>query len=199
MKNMKNYLLMPLVGSLLLFTGCGDDDVPAAENEEEIINAVTLSFTPAIGGDVVTGTYLDSDGEGAAAPVLSTINLTAGITYSLEITMENTLESPVENITEEVEEEGAEHQLFFSWTDGLFNTPSGSGNIDASGSVNYQDADENGNPIGLLTSWTPTNQAATGGSFRVVLKHQPNIKSASSTSQDGETDVDITWDITISE
>jgi hypothetical protein len=31
----------------------------------------------------------------------------------------------------------------------------------------------------------------------VILKHQPDTKSANSTSNDGESDIDITWGITI--
>ena len=32
-----------------------------------------------------------------------------------------------------------------------------------------------------------------GGTFRIVLKHQPDIKSATSTVNDGGTDVDLTF------
>ncbi|WP_370090573.1 hypothetical protein [Ekhidna sp.] len=192
----KNYYLIALLILSVAFVSCSDDDVPPEENEEEVINEVTLTFTPTGGGDDVVATYVDADGEGTGNPVLTDIELTAGVSYELNITMANTLESPAEDITEEVEAEGDEHQLFFSWSNDVFSSPSGSGNIGSNGTVNYNDQDNNGNPIGLSTTWTAA-QTAGSGEFRVVLKHQPDIKSTTSTSSDGETDVDITWTINI--
>ncbi|MEP1032196.1 hypothetical protein [Ekhidna sp.] len=199
MKSFKNYLLIGLMTMSFAFVGCSDDDVPAAENEEEIINSVTLTFTPAGGGSAIVATYLDADGEGTGNPVLSDIELNTQTTYTLNITMANTLESPAEDITVEVEEEGDEHQLFFGFSSGVFSDPSGTGNIGSTGTINYTDQDDSGNPIGLSTTWITTNQGSTGGEFRVLLKHQPDIKSATSTSSDGETDIDITWTINVSE
>lgn len=195
----KNLLLIGLLGFGIILSSCGDDDAPPAENEEEIINSVTLTFSPQGGGSDIVATYFDADGEGTENPVLSDIDLTTGTSYTLSITMANTLESPAEDITEEVEEEGDEHQIFFSWTGDSFNDPSGNGNISVSGIVNYEDEDENGNPIGLSTSWTTADVATSGQSFRIVLKHQPDIKSSSSTSSDGETDIDITWTLNIND
>ena len=79
----------------------------------------------------------------------------------------------------------------------MFTDPDGDGNIDSrDDTVNYEDEpDENGYPVGLETSWT--TGVAGSGTFRVVLKHQPDIKSASSSVSDGESDVDITWDISV--
>lgn len=189
----KNFLLIGLIGTGMLFTQCSDDDVPPEENEEEVINEVTLTFTPSGGGTPIVATYVDADGEGIDPPLLSEINLETGTTYALSIMFQNTLETPAEDITAEVEEEGDEHQIYFSWTDGTFSSPAGSGNIGASGTVNYVDQDENGNPIGLETTWTTSANPNSSQSFRILLKHQPDIKTATSTSNDGENDVDITW------
>jgi hypothetical protein len=49
----------------------------------------------------------------------------------------------------------------------------------------------------LETSWT--TGAASSGTFRVVLKHQPGLKSATSGSSTGETDLDITFETNIIE
>ncbi len=194
---MKNYLLFGFILSASLLLSCGDDDVPGKENEEEIINEITLTFTPDGVGEDVVATYIDADGDGAGNPVLTEINLKTSTTYTLSITFENTLESPVEDITEEVEEEGDEHQIFFGWTSDIFSNPAGTGNISSQGSVSYQDQDENGDPIGLSTRWTTSDQVSQGGSFQILLKHQPNIKSDTSLSTDGETDIDQTWVINI--
>lgn len=199
MKSINNYLLIGLTVTTGIFSGCGDDDVPPAENEEEIINSVTLTFSPVGGGSDVVATYLDPDGEGTEDPTLTNIELSTGTSYSLSITMANTLETPAEDITEEVEEEGDEHQIFFQWTDDIFSDPTGRGNINATGTVNYADEDADGNPIGLSTTWTTVNQSLSGGEFRILLKHQPDIKSSSSSSSDGETDIDITWTLNVSE
>ncbi|MEK6477681.1 hypothetical protein WJR50_09105 [Catalinimonas sp. 4WD22] len=188
-----------LVPVSLLFVACEDDDVPPAENEEEVITNVTLTFTPEGGGDVVTATWVDADGEGSNDPVLTDIELAANTTYTMEMTLLNAIDpDDTESITEEVREEGDEHMFFFSWTEGLFTDPSGDGNIgsdERDDPLNYEDEDDDGQPIGLETQWT-TGDAADG-TFRVILAHQPDIKSATSTSEDGTTDVDITWDITI--
>lgn len=193
----KNYLLIGLIGTGFIFTQCSDDDVPPEENEEEVINEVTLTFTPIGGGTPVIATWIDADGEGTADPVLTEIDLATATSYSLAITFENTLESPAEDITEEVEKEGEEHQIFFSWSDAAFGDPAGEGNIGASGTVNYDDEDNSGNPIGLETSWTTSANPVSDQSFRILLKHQPDIKTATSTSNDGETDIDITWTLNV--
>ena len=194
---MKNYLLSGLLLSGILLSSCGDDDVPGKENEEEIINEITLTFSPEGGGQDIVATYIDADGEGVENPVLTEIDLLINTTYILSLTLENTLESPSEDITEEVKEEGDEHQFFFSWTTGVFSNPTGTGNINTQGTVEYQDEDGNGNPIGLSTKWTTSDSASQGGSFQILLQHQPNIKTATSTSSDGETDINQTWIINI--
>jgi hypothetical protein len=100
-----------------------------------------------------------------------------------------------EDITEEIMEEDEEHMFFFAWTEGIFSDPMGDGNADnRADAVNYNDFDANGQPVGLSTDWT-TSAGMTNGTFRVVLKHQPGIKSATSTIADGGTDVDLTWNV----
>ncbi len=117
----------------------------------------------------------------------------------MSITLVNALAEPSDpayNITEEVEEEGDEHMLFFSWTNNVFSSPAGDGNIDnRADAVNYDDEDANGLPLGLQTSWTTAE--ASSGNFRIILKHQPDLKSDTSDSSTGETDLDITFTVTV--
>jgi len=198
MKTFKNYLLAGLIITGGLISSCGDDDAPAEENEEEVIDLVTLTFTPQGGGTAITATATDPDGEGAADFETTDIELEVNTTYELAITIENTEED--EDITEEIEEEDDEHMFFFSFTTDIFSDPSGNGNVDnRADDVNYNDEDANGNPVGLSTNWTTGDVASSGGSFRVILKHQPDIKSATSSSSDGESDIDITWAININD
>ena len=200
MKN-PNVVVSLFVLVVILLASCSDDDAPAAENEEEIITDVTLTFTPASGSAIVA-TAQDPDGEGPEnLEVGQAIGLATNTDYTLAITLENSIAG--ESITEEVEEEDEAHMLFFAWTQGLFTDPSGNGNVDTRADpVNYEDPlDDNGYPVGLETRWT-TGDAATG-TFRVLLKHQPPlgdgtpVKTATSTATDGESDVDLTWDVEI--
>ena len=195
-----------LFTAILLFTSCANDDVPPEENEEEAITNITLTFRPSGGAPPVVATWEDADGEGAGDPVLTPITLAANTTYTLTIDLINALDpNDPESITEEVEEEADEHMFFFEWTDELFSDPTGDGNLGAGNRadpVNYEDDDDDSNdpndevfPLGLETTWTTGD--ATTGTFRVVLKHQPDIKSATSDSTDGESDVDISWEATV--
>ena len=66
---------------------------------------------------------------------------------------------------------------------GYLDDPDGDGNIDnRDDPVNYGDMDDGGLPVGLLTDWTTacTVEGNVTDIFRVVLKHQPDIKSATS-------------------
>jgi hypothetical protein len=183
-----------------IFSGCDDDD-PKKEDTPELITKATLTFTPTGGVTAVVVTATDPDGEGVQdIAVDGPINLTKGQTYRLTITLINELTDPTDpeyNITEEVEEEGDEHMFFFAWTNNVFSDPAGNGNVDnRADDVNYNDEDDNGLPLGLDTNWTAAADE-TSGTFRVMLKHQPDLKSASSTSATGESDIDITFDINI--
>lgn len=196
LKNFRSAMLLAAAftfGSLFL-ASCGDDE-PEAENVEEIITDATLTFTPAGGGTAVTATATDPDGEGAEGlSVDGPINLAANTTYTLTIDLVNGLED--ESISEEVAEEDDEHMFFFGFTNGAFLDPTGDGNIDErADDVNYVDFDGGGLPLGLETTWT-TGDAANG-TFRVILKHQPDIKTATSTANDGESDIDVTWTLNI--
>lgn len=199
MKNVKQALTVLMAVALL--SGCSEDD-PKKEDTPELITKATLTFTPTTGGGTaVVVSATDPDGEGVQdITVDGPINLVAGTQYVLTIDLLNTLVTPGQpgySITEEVEEEGAEHMFFFAWTGSVFQTPSGDGNIDnRSDAVDYVDLDDNGLPIGLISNWTSA-AAAASGTFRVVLKHQPDLKSATSDSATGETDLDITFTVSV--
>ena len=192
-----NILLYSLL-SLVIFTACEDDDVvPEEEEEMEVITDVTLVFTSDAGA-VVTASAQDPDGEGVQELVVKDeIKLQSGTTYTLTFEVMNNLESPGEDIGEEIAEEDDEHQIFFAWTEGAFSNPTGNGNIDnASDPVNYNDADGNGNPLGLNTSWT-AGDPTTAASFTVRLQHQPDVKTSTSGANDGDTDFELQFRLTI--
>jgi hypothetical protein len=187
----------------MLLASCGDNE-PQKEDVPELITKVTLTFTPTNGNPVIAHAT-DPDGEGVQDLTVDTsIALAANTTYNLSITLVNGLAEPTSpdyNVTSEVEEQGHEHMFFFGWTGNLFSNPAGEGNISSrQGSVNYtsgaNSVDVNNLPLGLTTIWT-TSESAKGGTFRILLKHQPGLKSATSTANDGETDVDVTFEMKI--
>ncbi len=189
-----------LISSMAVLSGCEEDD-PKKEDTPELITEATLTFTPTGGGTTVTVTATDPDGEGVQdLTVDGPINLVTNKAYTLTIELINGLADPSEeeyDITAEVEEEGDEHMFFFGWTNNVFSNPGGNGNIDArADAVNYNDEDSNGLPLGLSTSWT-TAAAAASGTFRVVLKHQPDLKTTTSTSSTGESDIDLSFTINV--
>ena len=192
-----NYLLYTVL-TLFIFTACEEDEAaPEEENEVEVFTDVKLVFTPTGGGAAVEAAAQDPDGAGVQElQVLGAINLAANTSYTLTMVIENCLESPCELLNEEIEEEDDEHQFFYAFTNDIFTSPSGNGNIDnASDPINYNDSDGNGNSLGLNTSWT-TGSASTG-TFTVQLQHQPDVKTATSGSTDGDTDFALTFNLNI--
>ena len=192
-----NYLLYAVL-TLFIFTACEEDEAaPEEENEVEVFTDVKLVFTPTGGGAAVEAVAQDPDGEGVQdLQVIGAINLKANTEYLLSVIIENCLEDPCEDMNEEIAEEAEEHQFFFAFTNDAFTSPVGNGNIDnASDPINYIGFDGNGNPVGLNTNWT-TGSASTG-TFTVQLQHQPDVKTATSGSTDGDTDFALTFNLNI--
>jgi hypothetical protein len=94
----------------------------------------------------------------------------------------------MENITEEIRQEGAEHQIFFEVSG-------------ANLTFTYEDADENGRPIGLINT-LQTGSAVANAQLRVVLRHDLNkaaegVASGNLANAGGATDVDVTFPFSI--
>ncbi|MEM6524518.1 MAG: GTP cyclohydrolase [Bacteroidota bacterium] len=206
MKNLKNYLLIGLLGMGFILTSCGDDDeVPAEENDPEVITDVTLVFTNTMdASDVVRASAQDPDDLGVQElMILDEITLTSGATYTLTFEILNALDpADVEDVGEEILDEDDEHQIFFSFTDGAFTSPMGDGNFDnPADPINYGDEDSmaqdgSGNPVGLETTWTAGN-TLTDGFFTARLKHQPDQKTATSDINVGEDDFNLMFVLNI--
>ncbi len=199
----KNLQLLAILFSVITIIGCSteDDIAPEEENEVEVFTDVTLIFTnTADNSDVVRASAQDPDGTGIQElEILDAITLAADTEYTLTYEILNALDpSDVENIGDEILEEDNEHQFFFSFTENVFANPTGDGNIDAAADpINYNDDDENGNPVGLSTTWTTTSTASSEKSFTVRLQHQPDVKTATSGSNDGDTDFELTFALNI--
>lgn len=204
-KSLTKLLKIALIMAFAMqFSGCKKDD-PKPEDVPELITTAVLTFTPNGGGAPVVVTAVDPDGAGTQdIKVAGPIDLEANKTYVLTISLINTLALVTDdayNITAEVEEEGDEHQFFFSWTNNAFSDPTGNGNIDSrADKVNYtggaNSIDKNKRPLGLTTTWT-AGAAGITGKFTILLKHQPDLKSDTSDSKTGETDLDLTFDLNV--
>ena len=187
MKTIK-YIFLSIL-SLALFTNCSNDDDnndPEPINEEEVITTLKLTLVPQAGGDTITFTTQDLDGDGPNIPVVTVSgDLVAGSSYLGTVQVLNELENPAEDITLEVLEEDEDHQFFYTF----------SNNSDVS--VTYTDQDENGNPVGV-SFMLSTNAASTGDTLTVILKHEPNktaqgVSDGDITNAGGETDAEASF------
>lgn len=185
---MKNFKLIALLVIPVLFsTSCSNDDDNTAVNEEEVITTVTTTLEG--GGETITLTSRDLDGDGPNAPIVTVSgNLVAGTTYTGTTTFLNELVSPAEDITEEVEEEGADHQVFYQLPSSI-------------GTVTYADLDDNGNPIGLNFTLVAGTSGSTGN-LTVTLRHLPNktatgVANGDITNAGGSTDATVTFSVTV--
>jgi hypothetical protein len=185
-KTMKSYIYG--AAAVLALASCKkDDDTPnnPPPVEGEVITTVNLHFLNAADSSVNTFTFRDPDGPGGAEPVqFDTIALMSASNYYLAIELLNEAEVPAEDITAEVEEEGVDHQFFFTSS-----TPQVS--------VAYADADDNGNPIGLLNTVTVGTPVSLQ-TLRVVLRHQPGVKApAPGDPTKGDTDIDLLFQLNV--
>ncbi|MFT4679714.1 MAG: hypothetical protein ACI9HG_001830 [Flavobacteriales bacterium] len=190
-RKMKNTtpLLLIFVLALLCSTSCKKDqpEDPIIPNEEEVITTINFTLTPEDGGTPVVLSFQDLDGDGGNTPSIIGGTLTANATYNGELELLNELEDPAGNISEEVLEEAEDHQFFFQTSFSGLN-------------IAYNDADANGNPVGLESILTTTE--AGSGTLTIILRHEPNKEAAQVSSGDitnagGETDIEVTFDIDV--
>jgi hypothetical protein len=187
MKMISKYPFICLMTIVFFFASCDNDD-PEIPNEEELITTLIYTLTPVGGGSIQTMIFQDLDGEGGNAPLVSGAALEVNKSYKASIVLTNELANPSEDITAEVRAEGDAHQFFFE----------SQSNLDLQ--VSYDDTDINNNPIGL-NSIVQSGQASSG-QLKITLRHEPE-KNASGvalgdiTNAGGETDIEVTFEITI--
>ena len=172
--------------------GCGDEDLSEDEKTSLQISKVELLFAPK--GDGVP-IVVEAEKVGGILAPSEAINLQAGIAYDLFVSFENATE---DDVSQSIENTGTDYQLFYEFSQSLFSSPTGSGNIaDHSGLVNYLDQDTNGLPIGLITAWVAADSGSFGV-FRIILKHQPDdLKIASADAEVCDTELDVSWELNV--
>jgi len=190
-KRMTNRLLAPgLLFTIVAMMGNGckpEENKPPGSNnppptEEELITTVRASFTQVGGGHNAEFSWVDIDGDGGNAPVITGDTLLVGTSYNTTLLLLNESVSPADTVSNEVADEAAEHQFFFSTTGGSLTWAS------------YGDTDPNGLPVGLLSTWVA--MGAGSGGITVILRHEPNKSAAGVSGGDitnagGETDIEV--------
>lgn len=180
-------LLSGLVLSAL-FVACEDSHVhaPHDDHEHEAITTVVLKVAnKADASDTATVRFLDADGDGGAAPILpGRLSLRDGATYAASVRfLDASNPSDVHDLNEEIGgSEADDHRVFWVSRRGSL-------------SATVTDRDPAGLPLGLNADLVVGGTGAD--TLRVVLRHLPGIKSATSTITDGETDVDVDFPVAI--
>ncbi|AEE49249.1 hypothetical protein [Haliscomenobacter hydrossis] len=175
-----HFLLMPLLAFMgLALLSCEKDDDNGPDNEQELITTISLKFTG--GGQTLTFTAEDKDGDGGSAPVIQAITLKANTDYTLSVSFLDASKTPTEDLTTEVKTESNDHLVCYEAT-GAMAAPQ------------IQDTDAGGKPLGLESKFK--TGAAGAGTFKITLKHEADKSSASACST-GETDAESTFNVTV--
>ena len=181
------HLVLLLSGALACAScekGLAPEPPPPAANEGEVITTLRVMFTSVGGAEQRAFTFQDEDGDGGGIPPVITVDpLSQDSVYTAEVLVLNGTAIPTDTISLEIAEEAEDHQFFFQF--------SGS-----NASVAYNDADANGYPLGLRTTWTVG--AAATGTVTVTLRHMPDKSAAGVASGDitnagGETDIEVSF------
>ena len=188
LKQMKKVKFLTIsIFAIALFASCSDDDVPVVVNGEEVITtlSVTLIDYDVIGPPrQVVMQYQDLDGDGPdAATVTVSGPLSNNTAYDASIVLLNETEDPAENINEEIQEEDLDHQFFYTVGSGLDVT------------TEYNSFDSAGNPLGL--DFYLVTAGASSGGLTFTLRHEPNKPNTGLENAGGETDIEVTFDITV--
>jgi hypothetical protein len=174
MKNFSVLFQIIFVISLIIVSSCKK----GKENPQEVITTVVVHLTGA-GGFDQEFTWEDKESDGS--PVIDTIELPGGGTYTGQIHFYDRSGTNNDDITAEVAAESDLHLVIYKVAG-------------TNATININDTDANGKPIGLETTWT--TGASSAGSLQILLKHSPD-KDAADPSTTGETDVDVNFPVTI--
>lgn len=180
-KQFRPYIAFLAMGSLLIFSACNDDEEPEPDHEHDVITTITLTLTSEGAKDIhtATATWRDTDGPGGDAPQISTLTLRENTTYKGTLQfLDESQTGASHDLTADITEAGTEHEVFY---------------IPAGANITFQktDLDDRNLPIGLETE--AITAGASQGTVRILLKHQPNLKSATSDENTGGTDADVTF------
>ncbi len=173
-----------------LWLACGGVSDPDVTSPQEVITAVELSFTDAMGTTVARW----SDPEGDGDPDVDAVTLGLASVADVAVTF---WDGDTE-ITPEILEEAADHQVFVT----------GSA---AAGTTTWMSTDEDANGLPLGLSWTAEALASGSGDLTVTLRHLPpeggeavkvaGLQEVASTegldALPGDSDASVTFPLTV--
>ena len=174
-----------LLATPLLFASCEKDtEDPEPDEDNEQITTVSYVLTPTTGsGAALTATWRDTDGTGGNAPTISALGLKPNTTYTGNIILLDETKNPVVVTSDEVAKEKDEHLFFYE--------PTPAGLL----SITRTDRDSKNLEVGLTTRLVTT--AAGTGTLKITLRHQPGAGVKNGTFAPGDTDVEVTFPVTV--
>ena len=206
-----------LLALALLFTSACDDvkdhDHDHHDHNHGLITSLVLNFTPEDGGDTLSFSWSDPEGDGD--PIIQDILLPDASdhshhdtqSYTLDVEVWNELEDPAEDVTIEIDELAEEHQFFF--TGSAVEGPATGANGDAIIEHAYADSDAAGLPVGLDSTITTLDWGS--GELTVTLRHLPledgeavkvdgmaeDVAAGGFSSIGGDNDIQVTFNIEV--
>jgi hypothetical protein len=169
-------LILLAVSGSLFSVGCDKHD----HTEGEVITRVVVHLTGLGNNFNQEFTAKDDDGDGVFNSI-DPITLPIGSAFSCRLHVYDDTKNPVEDISEEIQAESNEHLFTFSVTG-------------ANLVIGNLNTDGNGAPFGLESIWT--SAAASNGSVKITLYHEPTNKN-STTDPGGDVDVEVSFPVTL--
>ena len=166
---------------------CNGEDENIETADKRLITDITFVLGTSGGNPDVVMTYSDPDGLGGSDPVVTGGTLVANTIYFGTLDMTNNAQSPPLDVDEDINSNKEDNQVFFSVS-----------GIDLS--INYADADGNGNPIGLFTalmSGGPGTGSITISVQRGLNKFGTGVSDGNIANAGGTTDVQVTFPVSI--
>ena len=187
---MNHRIIIATVFVAVLFTQSCTKELsnPVIPNQEELITTLKYTLISDDFSDTASFSFTDVDGPGGNNPVIVESVLKSNTYYIGKLELLNEQINPPEDITVEIEDEAEDHQFFFQST------------INQNLNIAYNDADLNGNPIGISTLLQTKNPSS--GKLTITLRHMPDkfangVKQGNIANAGGETDIEITFDVEI--
>lgn len=181
---MKTFIQIVCITMLAMFqTACDKTPaIPPNPNEEELITTLKITLHDSLGiAPTIIAMYQDLDGDGGNLPLVwDSIILKPNTTYLASIQLLDESKIPADTISYEVLDEAVDHLFCFELSD-------------TNCVITRTDKDLNNLEIGLQSTWKTKNSMI--GTVRILLRHQPGIKTGDCSL--GASDVDLTFGLKI--
>jgi hypothetical protein len=152
------------------------------DHEGELITTVQLKIKEKSTNEVKTYTWKDVDGDGGNIPVIQPITLTASKAYEVELDFLDESKNPAEDITSEIRAEADDHEVFYKLSNALV-------------TITRTDKDSKNLPVGLKADIVTSSSGSA--TLTIILKHKPGTKAAGDDALKGESDIEVSFPLTV--